>query len=326
MTEKNVLDALGRTAEVSREEIEITGLTTTPIFTVGTTILHIHEAPAIFYVVKHLAIEADGLIGSSFLKQEQAEISYYHGTLVLKNKPIRPIRFSNYLEAPETTTKHRIPTRTSQQIAIHIANPKIKEGYLPRLKTHNQFYIGEAAVINSQGRCHVMATNTSEEDLDVEIEPQILEPYDILSTSDEDIYSEVQGHANFNNREDRTQGISQMLNLKHLNKEELCSITALIKEFPDRFYLPGDKLGKASDFKHSIHTTDEIPINTRQYRYPPIHQHEIKKQIDNADALSRNPTISCLPLIPRELRDPDFKTQLPKTHEDRPDSIGQRIR
>ncbi|XP_076289817.1 uncharacterized protein LOC143213648 [Lasioglossum baleicum] len=186
-----VLDVLGEGAEiVSREEIEITGLTTNPIRTLGTTILHIHEAPAFFYVVKRLAIEADGLIGSPFLKQEEAEISYYHGTLVLKNKPIRPIRFSNYQQDSDVRTKHRIDARTSQQIAIRIANPRIKEGYLPRIKTHKQLYIGEAAVLNDGGKCHVMATNTSEEAIDVEIEPQIVEPYDILSTSDEDIYSE----------------------------------------------------------------------------------------------------------------------------------------
>ncbi|XP_076295804.1 uncharacterized protein LOC143216539 [Lasioglossum baleicum] len=170
-----VLDVLGKGAEiVSREEIEITGLTANPIRTLGTTILHIHEAPAFFYVVKHLAIEADGLIGSPFLKQEEAEISYYHGTMVLKDKPTRPIRFSNYQLESEMPTKHRIDARSSQQIAIRITNPKVKEGYLPRVKTHEKLYIGEAAVLNDKGKCHVMATNTSEEILDVEINLTII--------------------------------------------------------------------------------------------------------------------------------------------------------
>ncbi|XP_076301613.1 uncharacterized protein LOC143219562 [Lasioglossum baleicum] len=150
-----------------------------------------------------------------------------------------------------------------------------------------------------------MATNTSKEAIDVEIEPQIVEPYDILSTSDEDIYSEVRQHCNFKTREDRIQGISETLNLSHLNKEERCSITALIKEFPDRFYLPGDKLGKASDFKHSLHTTDEIPINTRQYRSPPVHQEEIKKQINGllSDGIitpSKSPYNSPLWIVPKK--------------------------
>ncbi|XP_076285579.1 uncharacterized protein LOC143211634 [Lasioglossum baleicum] len=250
------------------------------IHEIRTTILHIHEAPAFFYVVKHLAIEADGLIGSPFLKQEEAEISYYHGTMVLRDKPTRPIRFSNYQLESEMPTKHRIDARSSQQISIRIANPKVKEGYLPRVKTHEKLYIGEAAVLNDKGKCHVMATNTSEEILDVEIEPQFIEPYDILDSSEEDCYSDIQRHCNFKTREDRIQGISESLQLSHLNEEERGSVTALIEEFPDIFYLPGDKLGKASNFKHSLHTTDEIPVNTRQYRYPPVHQEEIKKQIN----------------------------------------------
>ena len=183
-----VINALGEKATISsREEIELTGITTNPIHTLGTTILHIHEAPALFYVVKELAIEADGLIGSPFLKQEEAEISYYHETLVLKNKPTRPLRFSNYQtkELP-TSTKHRIEPRTSQQIAITITNPRIKEGYLPRIKILEHLYVGEAVVRNNKGKCYVMATNTSDVPLDVEIEPQTLEPFEIFGSSDED--------------------------------------------------------------------------------------------------------------------------------------------
>ena len=290
-----VITALGEKATISSwEEIELTGITTNPIHTLGTTILHIHEAPALFYVVKELAIEADGLIGSPFLKQEEAEISYYHGTLVLKNKPTRPLRFSNYQDILQTnklptSTKHRIEPRTSQQIAITIANPRIREGYLPRIKTLKHLYIGEAVVKNNEGKCYVMATNTSDEPLDVEIEPQTLEPFDIFSSSDEDFYPAAEHPSNFKTNEDRKQKILEALNTKHLNKEELDFVTNLVKEFPDRFYLPGGKLGKASDFKHSIYTFSDIPINTRQYSYPLIHQKEIQKQIS---ALLSNGIIS----------------------------------
>ena len=236
-------------------------------------------------MVKELAIEADGLIGSPFLKQEEAEISYYHGTLVLKNKPTRPIRFSNYQDLPQTkelptSTKHRIEPRTSQQIAITITNSRIKEGYLPRIKTLEHLYIGEAVVKNNKGKCYVMATNTSDVPLDVEIEPQTLEPFEIFGSSDEDFYPAAEHPSKFKTREDRIQKILEALNTKHLNKEELDFVTNLVRDFPDRFYLPGDKLGKARDFKHSIHISNDIPINTRQYRYPLIHQKEIQKQIN----------------------------------------------
>ena len=53
--------------------------------------------------------------------------------------------------------------------------------------------------------------------------------------------------------------------------------------------------------------------------------HKSGKTNKNADALSRNPVSACLPLIPRELQDPDFKIQIPKTDANI-ETIGHRIR
>ncbi|XP_076546690.1 uncharacterized protein LOC143305763 [Osmia lignaria lignaria] len=276
-----VRDVLGDQAKrITKEVIEITGLTKSPIYSIGTTILHIHGKPALFYVVENLAIEADGIIGSPFLLQEEAEISYYHGTLVLKDKPIRPLRFSNYRDLAQQknpkSTKHRIEARTTKQIAIHIANPNIKEGYLPRLKTSENIYIGEAAVYNRDGICYALATNTGEDDVDIEIEPQYIHPYDIYDSSDDD---PISSYMTENTPENRATRIRNLLRTDHLNAEERKHVFNIVDEFSDRFYLPGDKLGEVPNFYHSIHTTDDVPINTRQYRYPPVHQDEIQRQV-----------------------------------------------
>ena len=90
-----------------------------------------------------------------------------------------------------------------------------------------------------------------------------------------------------------------------MNKEELDFVTNLVRDFPDRCYLPGDKLGKACDFKHSIHTSNDIPINRRQYRYPLIHQKEIQKQIsallsNGIITPSKSPYNSPLWIVPKK--------------------------
>ncbi|CAK9834602.1 Retrovirus-related Pol polyprotein from transposon 17.6, partial [Anthophora retusa] len=204
----------------------------------------------------------------------EAEISYYHKTLVTRDRPTKPIYFSNQ---SDFKTTHHIPGRTRQQIALKVANPEVKEGYLPRVKTPDKVYVGEAAVYNHDGTCHVLATNTRDVDVEFDLEPQHLEPYDILSSSDEDptiIYRSQPRKI-----QNRTREIQDILKTDHLNREEKHHVYKIIKEFSDRFYLPGDKLDKVPNFHHSIHTTDEVPINTRQYRYPPIHQEEIQQQV-----------------------------------------------
>nr|XP_034195210.1 uncharacterized protein LOC117611386 [Osmia lignaria] len=82
-----------------------------------------------------------------------------------------------------------------------------------------------------------------------------------------------------NTPENRATRIRNLLRTDHLNAEERKHVLNIVDEFSDRFYLPGDKLGEVPNFYHSIHTTDDVPINTRQYRYPPVHQDEIQRQV-----------------------------------------------
>ena len=51
----------------------------------------------------------------------------------------------------------------------------------------------------------------------------------------------------------------------------------IILEYHDIFTLPGDSLPLTDLIQHEIETSD--PIRTKQYRYSPIHQEEIKMQI-----------------------------------------------
>jgi len=54
----------------------------------------------------------------------------------------------------------------------------------------------------------------------------------------------------------------------------------LISNSQDRFHIPGEKLTSTHVLQHQIPTTDDRPINTRQYRFPQIHKEEINKQVE----------------------------------------------
>jgi len=74
--------------------------------------------------------------------------------------------------------------------------------------------------------------------------------------------------------------IIDLLRLEHLNSAEKKSIIKLITNSQDRFHIPGEKLTATNVLQHQIPTTDDRPINTRQYRFPQIHKEEINKQVE----------------------------------------------
>jgi len=82
-------------------------------------------------------------------------------------------------------------------------------------------------------------------------------------------------------KEDRLFKIIDLLRLEHLNKEEQENIIKLIANSLDRFHIPGEKLTATHVLQHQITTTDDHPINTRQYRFPQVDKEEINKQVED---------------------------------------------
>lgn len=176
----------------------------------------------------------------------------------------------------------RISARTRQAIAIDVINSELKEGYLPRLNTKSGVYIGKAAVSeNGQGRCHVLAINTLVKNIDIEIEPQELIPFEYHHFHEDRNDSDSGNNISI----DRVVEIVKRLRLDHLSDEEMNHIIDLVEEFPDRFNLPSDHLEANPCITHKIPTIDNVPINTRQYRFPPVHKEEIERQV--ADKLEK---------------------------------------
>ena len=77
----------------------------------------------------------------------------------------------------------------------------------------------------------------------------------------------------------RAQQVVELLRFEHLSGDEALSVRSLISEAADIFYLPGEELGATDVLVDRIPTTDEFPVNCRQYRFPEIHKHKINKQV-----------------------------------------------
>jgi len=103
------------------------------------------------------------------------------------------------------------------------------------------------------------------------------------------LYSEIKSIEDFHNvqvysitKDNLNNTHSQLLKentrLSHIS-EHSNEIWDIITEYHDIFTLPGDPLPLTNLIQHEIKTSDENPVHTKQYRYPPIHQEEIKKQV-----------------------------------------------
>ena len=68
--------------------------------------------------------------------------------------------------------------RTRPLISIDVSNSEVSEGYLQRLDTPRAPYEGEATVSTQGGKCHVLAINTTEQDIEFSLSPQEVIPFD----------------------------------------------------------------------------------------------------------------------------------------------------
>ena len=68
--------------------------------------------------------------------------------------------------------------------------------------------------------------------------------------------------------------------MDHLNQAEYEHVERLIINSADRFQIPRETLETTNVLQHSIPTTDDSSIFSRQYRFPPVHKEEITKQVD----------------------------------------------
>lgn len=75
--------------------------------------------------------------------------------------------------------------------------------------------------------------------------------------------------------DERVPAIRELLRLDYLNKEESEHVDVLIRKYNDLFRLPDEKLACTTKMSHRITTTDNLPVNTKQYRFPPIHKEKI---------------------------------------------------
>ncbi|KAL7291830.1 hypothetical protein TKK_0014611 [Trichogramma kaykai] len=180
-----------------------------------------------------------------------------------------------------TKQKIQVPARTRAIVQLKLITTALRDGYLPRIDTGNpDVFLGEGLVRNEGNTCKVLAINSGNNDVEFEVDPAEIIPFEyVVQDFESDSPSAVEDRPVLN-AEQRNSRIREALDLNPLNPEEKASVLALIRDYPELFLLPGDPLPCTNLVYHEIPLENEIPINTKQYRHPPVHKEVIQKDID----------------------------------------------
>uniref|UniRef100_A0ABD2WU91 RNA-directed DNA polymerase n=1 Tax=Trichogramma kaykai TaxID=54128 RepID=A0ABD2WU91_9HYME len=85
--------------------------------------------------------------------------------------------------------------------------------------------------------------------------------------------------------------LKDLIKVDHLNDTEAQYVHTLIHDHKDIFHIPGETLPGTSKVQHRIITTDDDPINVKQYKYPHALKEEVNKQVQemlDSDVIERS--------------------------------------
>lgn len=249
----------------------LSGISSGKVETLGSIEIQVLGHSVSLHVVPdNFPIAQEGILGSDFLRDAT--------NINLSEKYVEWHRNRLPFASRETIVA---PARSQTTFYLRVNNTQIDVGYVPRLDVCEGVYLGDAVVTNRQGKAYVRVINTSDIDREIVVPTINLQEIDQISSrgpvdnkENRAVYS-MQGRKidNYNDQ------IHSLLRLEHLNHEETEHAKRLIDKHRDLFQLPNEKPSHTNAITHKINTTDDRPINTKQYRFPPVHKNEIDKQV-----------------------------------------------
>lgn len=212
----------------------------------------------------------DGLIGLDLLTDLNAHLDIKNNILHLPNTSIKLFKKPNchsYYNSIGAYEKKLIP------LPVDVKN---NEFYVPKTQIKQNLFIAEGLYKSENWYTTFEVFNNSDKEQTFILE-QPIKTYDL--------------HANFLNcnfhiphnhvpqRLEQTDNLN-LLRTDHMNQEEIKAIRHIINQYADILFKEGDKLTFAHQVKHEIRTTDNLPIFTKQFRYPEHQKEIVREHID----------------------------------------------
>lgn len=192
-----------------------------------------------------------------------------------------------------------IPARTEYIARVGIIND-LPNGFVKKQTLKHNVFIPDTLVTNNNGTTVIPILNTDV--CEQIIETPMLEIEEIAPCHDVHFADDIPINKMSSSR---LETLMQNIRLNHLNQEEGNSILDICKDYNDIFHLPQDILTTTTTLKHEIPTTSDVPIHTKTYRYPKVHESEVENQInkmlkDNIIEPSTSPYSSPIWIVPKK--------------------------
>lgn len=277
--------------------------TASSIKTYGTCNLSLDQFPKFQFHVANLNIHADGILGNDFMSKFNAHIYVQSKTMRIRNKTYH-LFFINDNTNKLTDKNTQLIKQRSETVITCFTND-ISEGtaIIEKQCISDDIIIPNALVNIKNNKFLITCVNLSDEDTHIEMPTIKTNSIDETELTEYPIYSV---NSNYIQPGKPQTDLKTLLRLDHLNKEERESLEKIISRYQDIFYVEGSPLTFTNHTKHSIPTTSETPINTKTYRFPQIHQQEVKSQVDkmlkqNIIQPSTSPWSSPIWVVPKKL-------------------------
>uniref|UniRef100_A0ABD2X6W4 Peptidase A2 domain-containing protein n=1 Tax=Trichogramma kaykai TaxID=54128 RepID=A0ABD2X6W4_9HYME len=247
----------------------LSGINNEAVATFGRVTLKFFDKPCPLDVVQDdFPIEYDGILGMEFLRTQRAVLSFAANRIFIGNQSFRELPLIEY-----KTYDLRARTKTLVDLDCDF-----REGnsYMPRIKAGPSIFAGECLVKTQNHRAPLFITNSTSYDINLTLPP--IKRYDFETSARVRLARPTVKPLHGPDTE-RINSILKELNLDSLNPDERAHVINLVAKFPQQFHLPSNRLSMTKATTHKIVTTDNIPINVKQYRHPPYLRDEIQKQI-----------------------------------------------
>lgn len=265
----NLLSFRESLPKLKPETMPLHGINGTPFDTLGYFETKIGKIPIKFHVIPRDILSIDGLLGQEFLRTTKATIDHTDNKIIIPNREMA-IKF----EYNKTKTIN-LMARHEQIIKLKAnAYEPNKDYYLRKININDQIIIPSCYVHtdkNKNFKC--TALNLTNDDVTIENVGIKLRPISKIETINSIDINNI-------NQTDRINQLRQQIRTDHMNNEEKETVMEIIERYPDIFHLPDDTLSSTPIIKHKIITSDELPTQSKVYRYPQVHKEEVKKQID----------------------------------------------
>ena len=148
-----IIQAVKTNVKINKYEcLKLTGINEHPVFTLGQITINIFGYLTTLNIIPNeVPTEQDGILGTEFLRNNDAKINYAEKQLKINNE-VYPF------EMQETIL---VPARTISYFYVRIKNSEQKQGFIPQLHLYNGVYLGNAIVYNNNNKAYMKIFNTN---------------------------------------------------------------------------------------------------------------------------------------------------------------------